>query len=442
MNKTDPDLSARSGTVAPAGPVSAGERIPSLDILRGVAILGILVMNIYAFAMPLVAYSNPLAMGGTEAHNLGTWFFTHFFFDQKFLGIFAMLFGAGVVMIADRAEKRGAKPARVYYRRQLWLLMIGAMHGYLIWFGDILFAYAAMGMLAYLFRKRAERTLIIVGCVLIVFTQFLSYGFSYVVEDMREKAEEYAELAAAGQDLSDEQRQKLERWEASRPLMAPMPEDINDDLDAYRGSYSGILVHRAPIVAQMQQGTFFFFGWRILGLMLIGMVLMKSGVLTGEKSADFYRKLMLGSYCLGLPLTVFSGLDLYAHEFDPGYAMRYGYIANSIGSVLVALGHIGLVMLIVTTGFVPRLMQRFAAVGRMALSNYLLHSVILTSVFYGYGLGLYGQIPRFWQMGFVIAVVALQLLLSPLWLRRYRFGPVEWLWKSMSYWRWQPMRQA
>jgi len=298
-----------------------------------------------------------------------------------------------------------------------------------------------VGMVAYLFRKRVQRTLLIIGCALIVFTLFLSYGFSFVVEDMRKKAGEYAELAESGEDLSGEQRDKIEQWKAMRAMMAPTPEDIRDDLDAYRGNYFDVLLHRAPIVVQMQQGTFFF-GWRILGLMLIGMALMKSGMLSGEKTADFYRKLMLGSYGLGLPLTVFSGLDLYAHQFDPGYAMRYGYIANSIGSVLVALGHIGLVMLIVTTGFVPRLMQRFAAVGRMALSNYLLHSLLLTSVFYGYGLGLYGQIPRFWQMGFVIGVIALQLLLSPWWLSRYRFGPVEWLWRSMTYGRWQPMRQA
>jgi len=137
----------------PAGPVLGNERIVSLDALRGVAILGILVMNIYAFAMPFIAYSNPLAMGGVEAHNIGTWFFTHIFFDQKFLSIFAMLFGAGMILMTGRAEARGARYGRIFYRRQFWLLVIGALHGYLIWVGDILFNYAAMGMLVYLFRK-------------------------------------------------------------------------------------------------------------------------------------------------------------------------------------------------------------------------------------------------------------------------------------------------
>ena len=119
--------------------------------------------------------------------------------------------------------------------------------------------------------------------------------------------------------------------------------------------------------------------------------------------------------------------------------MRIGGLSNYVGSIVVGLGHIGLVMLLVKTGFLQGLLQRFASVGRMALTNYLLHSVILTTVFYGYGFGLYGEIPRFWQMGFVVAVIMLQLVLSPWWLARYRFGPVEWLWRSLTYWKRQPM---
>ncbi|MDH5345027.1 MAG: DUF418 domain-containing protein, partial [Gammaproteobacteria bacterium] len=152
-------------------PVAATERISSIDTLRGVAVLGILVMNIYAFAMPFVAYQNPLAMGGTEWYNVGTWIFTHVFFDQKFLTIFAMLFGAGLVMMATRAEDRGANYGGAWYRRNFWLLLFGAAHGYLIWFGDILFHYALMGMLIFPFRNRSPRALMIFAAVL------LSIGF-------------------------------------------------------------------------------------------------------------------------------------------------------------------------------------------------------------------------------------------------------------------------
>jgi uncharacterized protein len=169
---------------------------------------------------------------------------------------------------------------------------------------------------------------------------------------------------------------------------------------------------------------------------------MKIGVLGAERSAGFYRAMMVVCYGIGLPLTAYSALDLHAHGFDALYAMSAGSSANYFGSIVVGLGHVALVMLLIKSGFVQGLLRRFAAVGRMALSNYLMHSIILTSVFYGYGLGLYASIPRFWQMGFVAAVIGLQLVLSPWWLARYEFGPAEWLWRSLTYWKRQPMARS
>lgn len=438
MNAAEPQ---ESPSPAAAGPVQGGERLIGLDMLRGVAVLGILVINIYAFAMPFVAYANPLVMGGTEAHNIGTWFFTHILIDQKFLSIFAMLFGAGMILMTDRAEARGAKFGRIYYRRQFWLLFLGAVHGYLIWMGDILFSYAAIGMLVYLFRKRRPRTLIIIACVLLTVGLGFNYSMSVNTEQTIAAVTEIQELQDAGDDLSEEQETTLEEWEGMRAFMMPNDEDVQKDLEAYRGGYLDIVEHRAPVVLMMQFFVTLFFGiTRIAALMMIGVALMKLGVISGERSTAFYRNLMLAGYLLGLPLTIFSATDLFAHQFNMIYVMRVGGIANYVGSLVVAFGHIGLVMLIFKTGAMRRLMQRFAAVGRMAVTNYLMHSVILTTVFYGYGLGLYGTVPRFWQMGFVIGVITLQLFLSPWWLRRYRFGPVEWLWRSLTYWKRQPMR--
>ena len=423
-------------------PITANERFVSIDVLRGVAILGILVMNIYGFAMPFVAYGNPLALGGTEPHNLATWFFTHILFDLKFLSIFAMLFGAGLAVMSTRAESWGTPFGRIYYRRQFWLLLLGAIHGYLIWWGDILFAYAAIGMLVYLFRNRGPRTLIIVAALILPMPLLLDHGVAINVDRGIVKVAEIEELQASGTELSDEQTKALKDWEGMRQFMAPTDEDVQADLDAYRGGYLEIVEHRAPIVLMLQVFFILFVGiWRVGALMMIGMALLKLGVLSGERSVGFYRNMMLAGYLVGLPLTIFSASDLYAHQFDPLYVLRVGGIANYWGSVIVAFGHIGLVMLIVKTGALQKLMARFAAVGRMALTNYLMHSVILTTVFYGYGFGLYGSIPRFWQMGFVVAVIGLQLMLSPWWLSRYRFGPLEWLWRSLTYWKRQPFRQ-
>jgi uncharacterized protein len=429
-----------SSTPATAGPVTGAERIGSLDILRGVSILGILVMNIYAFAMPFPAYANPLLMGGTDTLNLGTWFFTHIFFDQKFLSIFAILFGAGIILMTDRAEVTGAKSGRIYYRRQFFMMLLGAIHAYFLWFGDILFMYAVVGMFAYLFRKFTPRKLLIVGCVLLPVTLLLSHGMGSQMEKTITQVAEVTELQQVGETLTTEQEKLLEDWAEMRVFMAPDAEDAQKDVDIHHGSYVDITTHRVPVALMMQVFGLLFFGiWRVTALMLFGMALMKTGVLSAECSIDFYRKMMLICYGIGLPLTTYSAIDLSAHGFDPLYVMQNGGLTNYFGSIIVGLGHIGVVMLLIKTGFVQRLLERFAAVGRMALTNYLMHSVILTTVFYGYGLGLYGEIPRFWQMGFVVAVIALQLGLSPWWLARYRFGPVEWLWRSLTYWRRQPM---
>ena len=424
-----------------AGPVTATERIASLDRLRGVAILGILVMNIYAFAMPFAAYFDPLRMGGTEAYNIGTWMFTHIFFDQKFMSIFAMLFGAGLILMTERAEARGAKPARFYFRRQFWLIVIGAIHGYLIWMGDILFAYALIGMLVYLFRRRRPRTLIIIACVMLPVTLLFNLGNAKQMEITMAKVAEIEVLLEQGKEIDEEQQQVLDDWKQQRMFAFPTDEDVAEEIAIYRGDYAGIFAHRAPIVAMMQFFMTLFYGlWRIAPLMMIGMALMKLGVLTCERSVDFYRRFMLIAYAVGIPLTVFSAFDLHAHQFDQMYVMRGGGIANYFGSILVALGHVGLVMWLTKTGALSRLLDRFGAVGRMALTNYLSHSLILTTVFYGYGLGLYGSVPRIWQMAFVAAVVGLQLLWSKWWLERYRFGPAEWVWRTLTYGKRQPMR--
>jgi uncharacterized protein len=424
-------------------PVLAADRITSIDTLRGVAVLGILVMNIYAFAMPFVAYQNPLAMGGTEWYNLGTWFLTHILFDQKFLTIFAVLFGAGLVMTMTRAEAREARYAGNWYRRNFWLLLIGAAHGYLLWFGDILFHYALMGMLIFPFRHRSPRTLIIIASILLAFGVLMQVGGGMQMAEMSVKGPAVLALDEAGETLTEEQSAILRQWESMSAFVKPPEQQVAEDVAAYTGDYAGILEHRAPMVAMMQtQATIGFVIWRVGGLMLLGMALMKLGILSGDRSDAFYRKMMMVGYGVGLPIMLFSSWLMLTNRWEMLWMFRVGVLPNYVGSIFVAFGHIALLMTIVRGGLMQSLMDRFTAVGRMAFTNYLMHSVILTTVFYGYGLGLYGQIPRIWQMLFVAGVLGFQLWFSPWWLARFRFGPAEWLWRSLSYWKLQPMPKA
>ncbi len=435
-----PDTPAVTPDRAPC-PVAAGERYTALDTLRGVAVLGILLMNIYAFAMPVPAYTNPLLMGGAEWYNLATWFATHIVAEQKFLTIFSMLFGAGIVLMWERTAAQGAGFARIYYRRMFWLLLIGMLHGYFIWFGDILFHYALIGMLLYGARKWRPRKLLVVACLLLPVALLTSYGIYAYVADLQARAAEISALQAAGDALSDAQQATLDEWTATAMFVAPSAADIEKDLQAHLGSYGDLLRYRIPVVASLQlSNTFIFMLWRIGGLMLLGMAMMKLGILSGQRDLRTYDRMMLFGYGLGLPLALYSGIDLYAHQFDGLYFLKQGQVANYIGSIAVACGHIGLVMRLVQTGAGRSLIARLAAVGRMAFTNYLLQSIILTTVFYGYGLGLYGQVPRAAQMLFVLGVCGLQISLSAWWLTRYRFGPAEWLWRSLTYGRRQPFK--
>ena len=425
-----------------AGPVNSAERLVSLDTLRGVAVMGILVMNVYAFAMPLAAYYNPLIMGGTDALNMGTWFFTHLVFDQKFMSIFSMLYGAGLVMMMNRAEARDVPLTPVFYRRSAWLIVFGLLHGYFIWFGDILFHYALMGMIVFLFRKASPRVLITIACIVLPVTLLINYGSSFYLEELQAEVAAIEEVQSEGASLDAEQQQKLEEWREIRAVFAPTAEDIEAEVSAYKGTYVEALAQRAPFVAFMQLNlTLVFVVWRVGGLMLLGMALMKLGVFSGERSTRFYTRMTLIGYGAGLPLAILSAVVLEAHQFDPLYVARYGGIPNYFGSILVAFGHIGAVLLIVKSGALQAVVQRFAAVGRMALSNYLTHSLVMTSLFYGYGLGLYAELPRVGQQGIVAVLIGLQLLLSPWWLKHFRFGPAEWLWRSLTYRQRQPMRR-
>jgi uncharacterized protein len=426
-----------------AAPVSAVDRFESLDVLRGVAVLGILVMNIYAFAMPFAAYSNPLVMGGREWYNLATWFTTHVLFDQKFMSIFSMLFGAGIVLMMNRLEARGAPFRAIFFRRQFWLLIIGALHAYLLWFGDILFFYAVTGAAVYLFRHRSPRALLLTGAVFLLAGLLMLQGTSRFMVALEHEAQPLAAARQSGDTLTAEQQGTLDAWEQLRQTFAPTDAELRAEVETYRGSYAEILERRAPEVAMMQvQALPFFFLWRVGGLMLFGMALMKMGLLTGRQGSGVARRMIAWGYGLGLPLALWSAVNAYAHGFDSVYMLGPGAVPNYVGSVLLALGHTGLVLWLLGKGKLAGLLNRCGAVGRMALSNYLLQSLVMTAIFYGYGLALYAEVPRLAQMSFVLGLMGIQLVLSPWWLTRFRFGPAEWAWRSLTYWRRQPMHRS
>jgi uncharacterized protein len=429
-----------------AEPVSAAERFASVDVLRGFALLGILAMNIVAFAWPGPAYGNPLRGGGFEGTDRAVWFFNHLVFEAKMMTIFSMLFGAGLVLMGERAAARGASLRGVNYRRVLWLMVIGAIHAYLIWDGDILFLYAECGLFLYLFRNGTPRTLIILGVVLMMLVVPLVLGFTAAVDGMKAVSARVDAQVKAGEKPGKFDRRIHDIWtdhlqKEFQPNEEQKVKDWDEEMETFRGGYLGIVKHRAFEVLMGQTvgfllGGLFFAGAR----MLLGMGLMKLGVFSAERSRSFYIGMVVLGYGIGLPLMVFDAVQLINHEFRSEYFMRGGVFYNAFGSLVVALGHVGLIMLIVQSGALAWLTRRLAAVGRMALSNYLTHSIVCTTLFYGYGFGLFGQINRTGLAAIVLLIWIVQLWISPIWLKHFRFGPAEWLWRSLTYWKLQPMR--
>jgi uncharacterized protein len=425
---------------SPLEPIASFERHHSLDVLRGVAVLGILAMNIYFFGLPAAAYSNPSVYGESWGVHLATWAFTHLFFEIKFMTIFSALFGAGLVVMFQRAEARHRPLAKIYYRRILWLLLIGLVHAYALWVGDILVTYALAGLLLFLFRRRSPKTLLIVGCSVLLIPSLAAFGFGVYVEKMMAARSEVAELSAAGETPSEEQRKLADSWEEMRPYFDPTPEEVQKELQIYRNGYLGMVRYRAPMVLMTQTLSFAFFTlWRAGGVMLLGMALMKLGVFSAQRSRSFYRRCVLWGYGLGLPLAALSAWDLIRVDWTMPHTIQVTSHLNYYGSLAVALGHVGTVMLLCQSQALADLRHRLSAVGRMAFSNYLLQTILCTTIFYGYGLGLFGHLNRFPLMFFVVAIWLLQLWLSPWWLSRFRYGPLEWLWRSLTYWRRQSM---
>jgi len=424
-------------------PVPSTLRIEAIDTLRGFALLGIFVMNITGMAFPMAAYFNPMVYGGSTGANFGAWVFAHLFFELKMMGIFSMLFGAGVILMTERAQAAGRSFGGIYYRRTLWLLVFGLIHAYLVWHGDILVTYALCGFLLYLFRRKSSQTLIISALALLVFGALLSAGGGFAQSALRDGVADIQSQVEAGEEMTPRWQALVEQWEDLRHGFAPSPEETAETIAAMRGSAPEVLAANIrETIGMHTEALPFFLIWRTMALMLLGMGLMKAGVFTAQRSPGFYRNWIIFGFGLGLPVIAFGIREWSRHDYDFIASFLYVGHYNYFASVLVSVGFVGLVIRMCQTGRLAGLRARLAAVGRMALSNYLLQSLLGVLIFNGYGFGLFGAVGRFNLWWFILGIWALQLFISPWWLARYHFGPAEWLWRTLTYARAQPMRIA
>ena len=399
-----------------AHPTSSSQRLASLDVLRGFALLGILIMNIQGFAMISAAYSNPSLHMDLSGLNWWVWALSHAFADMKFMAIFSILFGAGIILATKRRDAAGRSSFAFFYRRNGWLLLFGLIHAYLIWFGDILVAYAVAAFVVFWFRGFRVRWLFLTGVIMLSVAPALS-----IVGLWLSSEEEGVNLVYG---------------------LLPSTEAIAAEIQGYQGSWFDAFGVRAGTSIELQSYIPIFLFWRAGGLMVIGMGLYKLGILSAERSPRFYWTMALVGGVIGLPLVVLSAVMLSARVWDPLFALvGPGQLLNYIGSLGIAAAYIALIMRLVQSKLWTTFQHCLAAVGQLAFTNYILQSMLCTAIFYGFGLGLFGQVERWGQVLIVVAVWVLQLALSPLWLKRFRFGPLEWLWRSLAYFKVQPFRR-
>ncbi|HZA35875.1 MAG TPA: DUF418 domain-containing protein [Vicinamibacterales bacterium] len=323
-----------------------------------------------------------------------------------------------MLLYAAKSTEDGRPPRGLWFRRMFWLLVIGLGHSYLIWEGDILVPYALCGILLLWWVRRLPARALAAGAAgLLAIGVLLTIGHGVAWDGMPEA-------------------QRAQEAE----MLTPTRAQAEAALARMHGSYAEIVAHRATFVFTAQTFYFLFFFWRCSGMMLLGMALYKWGFLDGRRPVRDYA--IATAICIpaGLALSWYGTVALER----VGFGMPQRTIAdlwNYVGAVLASVGYAAAVILLVERGALARLRRSLAAVGQTALSNYLFHSVITSVIFLGWGFGLAGRFDYAEQLLIVPAIWAFQLVISPVWLRHYRFGPAEWLWRSLTYWQLQPIRR-
>jgi uncharacterized protein len=433
-------------TSAPAlAPTPATERIVALDTLRGFAVLGILLMNILAFGLPEPAYMVPTAeVGGATGPNLWAWIAEMFYFEGTMRGLFTLLFGAGVVLYTSRLERAGlgVRVADYYFRRNLWLIVFGLANAYLLlWQGDVLFFYGLTGLFLFVFRQLSVRALLV--CALLFGSVPTIRGIQTYQSYVSLEAEAPALVAReAAKKLSEDDQAKLERYRRLTSISQADPVAAKTAITAMRGSFGAAFDFMAPNAWRAQtQGFWRFIFWETMGMMLLGMALFKTGFLSlGWSTRSYLVALALG-YGVGLGINALEIRHILANDFSSRSVLLSWALTYDLGRIPATLGHVALVMLMLRGG-ARSLLAPLAAAGQMALTNYLTQSLICLLLFTGVGAGWFGQLQRY-QLYYVVAAIwAVQLAWSPWWLARFQFGPVEWLWRSLTRWERQGMRKG
>jgi uncharacterized protein len=439
------EIATESPGLPAAAPVSESQRLKLIDALRGVALLGILLMNIPGFAMPNY-FSESFRSDPT---NINFWVSAVItvLFEGKMRALFGMIFGAGVLLFVSKKEQTGKSVMWLFYRRMMWLVLFGLFHAHVIlWVGDILYVYGVCGMILYLVRK-VKPVYLAMGVPIVAICWFAAGTLFYqYIRAARISYVEATAAAAVGQPLTEAQTKALTKWREIEKTIIPNREDAKENTRKMKSDYATVASYIRPLA---WKGETIFLPMEIpdsLALMFLGMALYQWGFLTGQWSSRDYVKVMAIGYGLGLPLVIYSFYDGYLHSPNLEANLRrlelesvpWVILIYPFQRILLVMAHVAALVLLYKSQIAQSLFRRLEAVGQMAFTNYIMHSVICTLFFFGYGLNYFAELDYYQIYFVVLAIWIVQLILSPLWLQRFYFGPLEWLWRSLTYWKLQP----
>ena len=415
-------------------------RIAELDVLRGLAVFGILVANMAQYFLPGLLSDKPLSIRGDAAADAVSWYLVHVFVDNKFLTLFSLLFGISFALLSSKllARKSGK---RVLLRRFTALFLFGLIHGLFFYYADILLGYAIAAFLLWPMAGARPRTQLITGIALLL---VVAGPWRYLVSGPEPGAAEIPNVAASAKtELAiGLDRSKAGNANGGMTLNFTDPE-INDawhEVAAYRnGPVRESLAERMEHFVGILIVVLAYVLWRSLGLFLIGAALYRSGWLENRTAGDWSR-LTLWLLPSGVLMNVAVSFLLYQDYLVPGEFTRAIAVADELAALLLAAGYGCLVFWLVKVGAARWLSSRIASVGRTALSNYLGQSVVMSVIATHYGLSLFGEVSRTGMIGVATVFFCVQIVISHGWMARFRYGPLEWLWRCFTYWSVLPNR--
>lgn len=434
-----------TSTANAAAPVGQNERIVILDSLRGIAILGILLMNIPHFALPT---GDPSVLNEFGTINFKAWHFIAWLPDGTQRALFSMLFGAGILLFIGGKEKRldGLLPADYFFRRQLWLMVFSMIDVFLLlWYGDILLDYACLGMIMYSFRKLSPKALLLGAGLCFLFMLARENRDLYQDKKMIHRGETIAAMDTTVTKLTVLQKEQLGAMKEFKEKNTQ--ESKLKRMEKARlkttGSYETLYEYRTNRYIDSLVEYLFFGLWDVLLFMFIGMAFFKMGILTGQASVKVYAWMCIVGLGVGLTISYFRLQPIIESKFNWfEYTKKIPVAFYELSRTFRSIGLLGLIMLLYKSGLFKWLFALMRPVGQMAFTNYLMQSLMCGLFFYGIGFGMYGKLERHEIYYVVGAVWVIQIIYSNIWLYYFRFGPLEWAWRSLTYWKKQPMKKS